>query len=187
MTVSRRWGGRTWRIAAMIVCIPGIFWGLGNRDWPIPLRSRRPEGLSTVTVNRGDVVQVVTEGGSLETANTPSVRCRVESFVGLIETRSGAPSLSPVKIPAALGGPKDPAATNARGVVDAAKAATLGPEWPRPSARTRPRAILQRAGPPAWPKGRIPRLSPGGRGSGASITEYSLTSRCGRINSTRFP
>ena len=126
VTVSRRWSGQTWRIAAAAVCIPGISWGLSNRDWPNPFRSSRLESLSTVTVNRGDVVQVVTEGGSLESANTPSVRCRVESVVGLIETRSGAPSLSPVKIPAALGGPKDPAAPNARGIADAAKAASLG-------------------------------------------------------------
>ena len=71
VTVSRRRGGRTWRIAAVVVCIPGISWALSNRDWPNPLRSSRPEALSTVTVDRGDVVQVVTEGGSLESARYP--------------------------------------------------------------------------------------------------------------------
>ncbi len=126
LTVSRRGGRRKRRIAAVFVCFSGICWGLSDRDWPMPFRSRRPESLSTVTVDLGDVVQVVTEGGSLEIANTPAVRCRVESFVGLMESRNLAPSLSPVKIPVALGGPKDPAASGARGNVDAAKGAALG-------------------------------------------------------------
>ncbi len=48
---------------------------------------RPPSGLlpetGTVEVDRGDVFQVVTENGSIESSDESVVRCRVESFLRL--------------------------------------------------------------------------------------------------------
>jgi HlyD family secretion protein len=71
------------RIAAAIVCTSGLLWGSGAVYKRVSSGSSSSPGVATVVVDRGDVTQVVTENGSIESSDDDVVRCRVESFLGL--------------------------------------------------------------------------------------------------------
>ena len=187
-TVSRRWGGRTRRIAATIVSCSGISWGLSNRDWPNPLRieptrgpfdrhgrprrcrasrdrgrlSRErqyPIGPMPGRVGRG------TDGDSIR--GSDPLACEDPGGSGWAEGSRQRP------VPGELPMRRKPRRS--------------APQWPRSSDRARQRPIRRPAGPPARSMGRFPRLSPGGRVSGASITVYGPTFLYGRKTPDRFP
>jgi len=88
-----RWrGGRAWRIATAVVTAAVAVvcaLGMGHRTSGSP--SSAASELETVEVDRGDVVLLVTENGSLESSIDDVIRCRVESFLSL-------PSAPPVAI-----------------------------------------------------------------------------------------
>jgi HlyD family secretion protein len=74
---------RKLRVAATIVIVSGLCWALvaGFRIVPEWSSSRRV--VATARVDRGDIDQVVTENGSVESSDDDVVRCQVESFLAL--------------------------------------------------------------------------------------------------------
>ena len=65
---------------AALAGVAAIGWGLNASRRPSQLR---PEALATVRVDQGDVALVVTESGTLESADVAVIRCQVESFLAL--------------------------------------------------------------------------------------------------------
>ncbi len=88
--LAHRWG---LRIVAAIAGAAGLCWALslGHETGRSP-SSTLPE-TATVEVDQGDVVEIVTENGSIESSDDSLVRCRVESFLGL---PVGAPGANPI-------------------------------------------------------------------------------------------
>ncbi len=81
------------RIVAAIGGAAGLCWALslGHETGRSPSSTLPPT--ATVEVDSGDVVEVVTENGSIESSDDSLVRCRVESFLGL---PVGAPGANPI-------------------------------------------------------------------------------------------
>src|SRR4051794_7094783 len=72
---------RPWLLAGGIATVLVLgAWGSGLR--PSRLWSSPVPTLNTLEVDRGDVVLVVTENGSLESADNATVRCQVEALIG---------------------------------------------------------------------------------------------------------
>src|SRR5262249_30361560 len=76
--------GRSWRpwvLAGVLVGATGLAaWGAGAR--PAQLWTKPAPSLTTIEIDRGDVALVVTENGSLESADSATVRCEVEALMG---------------------------------------------------------------------------------------------------------
>lgn len=76
---------RPWALATAIVAAMGLAaWGSGVR--PSRLWTTPKAQLSTVEVDEGDVALVVTENGTLESADSSTVRCEVEALLGTTGT-----------------------------------------------------------------------------------------------------
>jgi HlyD family secretion protein len=87
---SRR--GVAWRLVLGVfvaaACAGGYrAWSVGYR--PAWMRERPALVLTTVPVDRGEMVGVVVENGSLESANNTAVKCQVEALVGLTGWQTG--------------------------------------------------------------------------------------------------
>jgi len=86
---GERPAGRSPRGVAFLVVLAmaGVVgvWGLRTGRF----RSRAESPISTVTVDRGDVPLLLVEGGSLESANSTKVKCKVEALVGLVGGATG--------------------------------------------------------------------------------------------------
>lgn len=100
-------GKRSWAIGVLIAGAAGLWWALSVGYRPASLRQPPEAVLATIVVDRGDVVPVVTENGSVESADDMVIRCRVESFLGL---PPGAPAANPGGPP----GSQPPQARNPR-------------------------------------------------------------------------
>ena len=72
---------------ALIAAAGLAAWGAGvpsSSPWSSP-----PPPLATLEVDRGDVAMVVTESGSLESAENATVRCEVEALIGMVGGTAG--------------------------------------------------------------------------------------------------
>src|SRR5271168_1940738 len=78
--MARRSGGLS---AVGIAGALGLWWALSVGLNTARFWSRSLPAPATVEVDRGDVVEVVVEYGSLESSDDDVVRCQVESFLGL--------------------------------------------------------------------------------------------------------
>ena len=92
---SRRRVG--WRIVLGVfvaaACAGGYrAWSVGYR--PTWLQERPALVITTVPVDRGEMVGVVVENGSLESANNTAVKCQVEALVGLTGWQTGLGAVS---------------------------------------------------------------------------------------------
>src|SRR4051794_39264178 len=85
---ERRPPWRSWLLPASIVALAGFgAWGAGVK--PSRLWSKTAPTLAVLEVDRGDVDLVVTENGSLESADNATVRCEVEALIGLTGGAAG--------------------------------------------------------------------------------------------------
>jgi multidrug resistance efflux pump len=75
-----RWG--RWVVAGTIVA-GATLWIFGAGLKPSRLLASRRAVLETLPVDRGDLDWIVTESGTLESADNATVRCQVEALIGL--------------------------------------------------------------------------------------------------------
>lgn len=81
------WG--PWILATGLVAVTGLAaWGSGIR--PSQLWSTPKSTLATVSIDEGTITLIVTENGSLESADSATVRCQVEALMGTTAAQGGA-------------------------------------------------------------------------------------------------
>lgn len=85
----RRRSWRSWLVALAIACVVGVA-AIGSGLRQGRFFTRQAKALDTVVVDRGDLRLVVTENGTLESADNATVRCEVEAILGLTGGAAGA-------------------------------------------------------------------------------------------------
>ena len=90
-TTPRSPRSRRLRLAAVLACSPMLWWATSIAYKNASSLSGVPPVTATVVVDRGDVTQVVTENGSIESSDDDLVRCRVEPFLSLPVAASARP------------------------------------------------------------------------------------------------
>ncbi len=90
---QRKSSSRGFWLAATTVAglaLGGGLWAWGTGVQPSRLWARPVAPIETLQVDQGEIALVVTENGSLESANNTTVRCQVEALIGLVGGTQGA-------------------------------------------------------------------------------------------------
>jgi multidrug resistance efflux pump len=82
---------RLWFILAILLLTPVVlFLAIGSKIRASWARLGAPPRLQTVLVDEGDMDMIVTENGTLESANNATARCQVEALIGTVGGAQGA-------------------------------------------------------------------------------------------------
>lgn len=74
----------------LLVSIGGLLWAWERGYRPSWAMLRKPVSLDLVEVDRGDIVELIVENGSVESASDAVVRCQVEALIGTVGGSSGS-------------------------------------------------------------------------------------------------
>ncbi len=82
---------RLWFVLAILVLTPVVlFLAIGSKIRASWTRMSAPPRIETVLVDVGDIDMIVTENGTLESANNATARCQVEALLGTVGGTQGA-------------------------------------------------------------------------------------------------
>lgn len=77
---------------AVMVSLGGLVWAWESGYRPSWEMFAEPVSLDLIEVDRGDIIELIVENGSVESASDSVVRCEVEALIGTVGGASGAAS-----------------------------------------------------------------------------------------------